>query len=571
MGKWYEDPIGEEIVRKKYLHEGEKTFEDAAERISACFVGEMREKIKSALLNAEFFLGGRSLYALGCKGKFKATTSNCYILPSPEDNPASIFDVGKAMAIIFSRGGGCGINLSGLRPKGAKVRNVSRNSTGAASFAAFYNMVATLINQSGRRGALLIGLNSDHPDLEEFLTLKQNNEAFQSANLSILFDDAFMQAVMAGGSYRLKFDAASTGEHMEREIAAADFFRRFCETNRHYAEPGAIFIDRASRWNLLEADPEYRIEIANPCGEFFGNAFSACNLGSCNVYGWIREKFTGQADLDVVQLRDNVAMAVEALDAVIDYGYDLQPLPENQRNLQDYRPIGLGVFGLGDALIALGIRYGGPEAILFCGRLFREIFLQALRTSNRLARDKGAFARCRPELLLQAPILQFVQMAEPKLWTDIRRFGLRNASLLSIAPTGSIATMCGFSGGAEPLYGIAYQRTTHSLAREGKVFPVLARSVRDLMRARSMEKAAVESLRQKYPYIVAAHDIAPVDRVRMQAAIQTYVDNGISSTVNLPRGATTEDVMAVYRMAWQTGCKGITVFVAGCRRTPILR
>ena len=571
MGKWYEDPIGEEIVRKKYLHEGEKTFEDAAERIAACFVGALRKKIKPMLLNAEFFLGGRSLYALGCKGNFKATTSNCYVLPSPEDNLASIFDVGKAMAIIFSRGGGCGINLSGLRPKGARVRNVSRTSTGAASFAVFYNMVATLINQNGRRGALLIGLDSDHPDLEEFLTLKQNNDSFQAANLSILFDDAFMQAVTAGGSYRLKFDALSTGEHTEREIDAADFFRRFCETNRNYAEPGAIFIDRARSWNLLAADPEYRIEIANPCGEFFGNAFSACNLGSCNVYGWIRDKFTGQADLDSGQLRDDVAMAVEALDSVIDYGDDLQPLPENRQNLRDYRPIGLGVFGLGDALIALGIRYGGPEAILFCGRLFREIFLEALRTSNRLARDKGAFARCRPELLLQAPILQFVQTADPKLWEDIGRFGLRNASLLSIAPTGSISTMCGFSGGAEPLYGIAYQRTTHSLAREGKVFPVLARSVRDLMRARDMEKAAVESLRQKFPYIVAAHDIAPIDRVRMQAAIQTYVDNGISSTVNLPRGATTEDVMAVYRMAWQTGCKGITVFVAGCRRTPILR
>ena len=570
MGPWYEDPVGAEIVRRKYLHEGERDFGDAVERISACFDGGLREKIRVALLNADFFPGGRSLFALGCKGKFKATTSNCYVLPSPADSLDSIFEVGKQMAVIFSQGGGCGVNVSRLRPQGARVRNASRTSTGAVSFVSFYDKIASLINQNGRRGALLVGLACDHPDLEEFLKVKQNDDRIQSANISILFDDTFMKAVALGAKYRLRFNVDSTGERIARELDAADFFRRFGDSNRDYAEPGAIFIDRVRSWNLLSADPEYRIEVANPCGEFFGNAYSACNLGSLNIYSLIGRPFTEQAELDADLLRERVAMAVEALDAIIDNGCELQPLAENRRNVQDYRQIGLGVFGLADALIALGIRYGGPTAILFCGRLFREIFLQALRTSNRLAREKGAFPRCRPDLLIRAPILQFLQSAEPNLLADIRQFGLRNASLLSVAPTGSISTMCGYSGGAEPLYGLAYQRTTHSLARQGKLFPVFARSVRDLMRKRGMEKAAAESLRQEFPYIVTAHDIDPIERVRMQAAIQTYVDNGISSTVNLPAGATTEAIMAIYRTAWQTGCKGITVFVAGSRRTAIL-
>jgi ribonucleoside-diphosphate reductase alpha chain len=445
MVEWFEDPVGAEIVRRKYLHEGEKDFVDAAERISACFDGGLRERIRLALLNAEFFPGGRSLFALGCKGKFKATTSNCYVLPSPADSLDSIFEVGKQMAVIFSHGGGCGVNVSRLRPRGARVRNASRTSTGAASFVSFYDKIASLINQNGRRGALLVGLACDHPDLEEFLKVKQNDDRIQSANISILFDDAFMKAAAVGDNYRLHFIVDSTGEQFSRDIDAADFFRRFGESNRDYAEPGAIFIDRVRGWNLLTADPEYQIEVANPCGEFFGNAFSACKLGRLNIYSLIDRPFTEQAELDADLLRERVDLAVEALDVIIDYGCELQPLAENRRKVQDYRQIGLGVFGLADALIALGIRYGSPTAISFCERLFREIFLQALRTSNRLAREKGAFPSCRPDLLVRAPILQFLQSAEPNLLADISRFGLRNASLLSVAPTGSISTMCGFS------------------------------------------------------------------------------------------------------------------------------
>jgi ribonucleoside-diphosphate reductase alpha chain len=187
-----------------------------------------------------------------------------------------------------------------------------------------------------------------------------------------------------------------------------------------------------------------------------------------------------------------------------------------------------------------------------------------------LAKEKGAFAKCRPELLLKAPVLQFVKEAAPELWKNIHAFGLRNSSLISIAPTGSISTMSGFSGGIEPLFRIYFQRTTHSMVREGKYFEVFARSIKDLMNARGMENTTVEELQKEFPYIVAAHDIDPVGRIRVQAAIQKYVDNAISSTVNMRCGATTEEVREVYRAAWKLGCKGVTVFVQGCKRTAIM-
>ncbi len=571
MDKWYEEPVGSEIIRKKYLHEGEKTFENMILRIAACFSEGIRDEIKSALQSADFFPAGRSLFALGCKGKFSATTSNCYVLPSPEDNLPSIFEAAKAMAIIFSKGGGCGINLSQLRPRGAKVQNAAKISSGAVSFAHFYNAVGSIINQNGRRGALLIGLNSDHPDVEEFLKVKQNNEMIQSANISILFDDSFMKAMEAGQKYQLRFDVKATGERIRRQIDAAEFFCRFCNANKDYAEPGAIFIDRVRSWNLLSADPDYLIEISNPCGEFFGNAFNSCNLGSINLYNLVDHKFTDDAVIPIEKLQQKVSMAVEALDEILDYGYDLQPLEENRQKVKDYRAIGLGVFGFGDALVALGLRYGSKETITWCEKTFKEIFLQALRTSNRLAKDKGPFDKCQPELLLQAPILQFVEKEDPGLWASIRQYGLRNASLLAVAPTGTISTMCGFSGGIEPLFQIAYKRTTHSLVKEGKYFDVFAKSVKDLMAFHSINPATSSAeLQNRFPFIVTAHDIDPVERVKVQASIQGHVDNAISSTVNMHEGASTEEIMSVYKAAWQAGCKGVTVFVKGCKRTAIM-
>lgn len=266
--KWYETEVGHGIISKKYFHDGEKSFEEMAERISSCFSLKLKDKVKQALYNADFFPGGRSLYALGCKGKFTASTSNCYVLPSASDNIESIMDVGKQMAKIFSRGGGTGINLSNLRPRGAKVNNVARTSTGAVSFMEIYNTIGGVISQNGRRGALLIGLNINHPDVEEFVNVKQDNVSIQSANISVLIDDKFMEAVKSGAEYKLEFVVKDKNgaekDKIIKYIDAKDFFEKICASNLDYAEPGIIFQNRVDKWHLLSEDKEYKIDICNP-------------------------------------------------------------------------------------------------------------------------------------------------------------------------------------------------------------------------------------------------------------------------------------------------------------------
>ena len=566
---WQATEFGKGITTKKYYHDGETSFADMSERISSCFSPNLKHFIEESLYSANFFPGGRSLYALGCKGKFKATTSNCFVLPTPLDNVDSIFNVGKEIAVISSKGGGCGVSLSKLRPRGAKVNNVARTSTGAVSFMELYNTIGSIISQNGRRGALLISLDCSHPDIEEFLSVKQDNTSIQAANISINFTDEFMKAVEDNAEYELYFKVESTGEEIKRKISARDFFMKFCEMNKEWAEPGAIFIDRVRNWNLMTGDKDYIIDTCNPCGEFFAKEYNSCNLGSINIYNLVVNPFTKDARIDGIKLKNVVTNAVFALDEILDYGYDLQPLDENREDILNYRSIGLGVFGFADALIALGITYGSDKAVEFSEHLFREIFSHAAMASSKLAEEKGTFLKYDKQKMLNSPI---IQMLHPEVISHIEEFGLRNSNLLSIAPTGSISTMCGLSGGVEALFQVSYRRTTHTLVNEGKYFDVYAKSVEALLLHNNISPSdiTITEIKEKFPFVVDAHDITPLQRVSMQSAIQKYVDNAISSTVNMKKGSTVEDVFNVYMEAWKRGCKGVTVFVDGCMRTSIL-
>ena len=569
-GRWYETLAGHEITTKKYFHDGED-FEAFAKRVSGIFSNaELRKTMKTALYRADFFPAGRSLYGAGSKGKFKASMSNCYILPSPEDNIESIFEIAKKMARIFSYGGGCGVSLSKLRPKGARVYNAAKTSTGAVSFMEIYDAAGNVIGANNRRAALLIGLDCSHPDIEHFLEVKKNNTKIQSANISILFNNEFMEAVRDNKDYTLRFDVETTGEKISKVINAREFFLKFARANYDWAEPGCLFMDRIRSHNLLAGYPadEYYIEISNPCAEYLGNAYNACNLGSINIYNAVKNPFTKEAAIDFDYLAKAVQTGIRALDEILDYGYDMQPLPENKKCIEDWRAVGLGVFGLADAFIALGVRYGSPESIALVDELMNKIMYNALKTSNKLAKEKGAFKKFNFEYIKKSPIIQMY----PELLADIEKYGLRNGSLLSIAPTGSIATMSGLSGGIEPLFQLSYERTTHALQKEQKYFKVVAKSVADLLghNGIDIEKTTNEQIREQFPYAVSTHDIDPLERVELQAAMQKYVDNAISSTVNLKQEATVEDVFNVFYTAWAKGCKGITVFRSGCKRAAIL-
>lgn len=567
MIPWHQTDLSKAIMAKKYFHEGEG-FADFIDRVVGIFSKSLQPKVRSALLNGEFFPAGRSLYGAGSKGKFKASMSNCYILESPKDTIESIYEMNAKMARIFSYGGGCGINISNLRPKDAKVNNAARTSSGAVSFLELFNTTGNVIGIHGRRAAEMVGLNCEHPDIEEFLKIKQTNHKLEFMNISILFTEAFMKAVKNREMFTLHFEVPETGEVITRTIDAAKFFHEFALTQWDWGDPGSIFIDRVRNYNLLSGYEDYKIEISNPCAEFFGNAYNSCNLGSINLYHLVIDKFTENARIDWAKLREITDTAVRALDEILDYGYELQPLDENRKCIDDWRSIGLGIMGLADMFVAMGLRYGSEESICLAEAVMHSIMEEALRTSCQLAKEKGAFSKFDWNKTKQSKIIQMY----PHLWDDIEKYGLRNGTLLSIAPTGTLSLLAGgFSGGVEPIYKIAMKRTTHSMESERRYFTVFARSVWDLMEHDGVPDTITEAeLREKYPFLIESHDIDPLERVDMQSAIQRFVDNAISSTVNLKESATPKDIENIYLTAFEKGCKGITVFRDNCKRGSIL-
>lgn len=572
MEHWYDNEISRGILAAKYYHEGETTPQQFIDRVSSVFKGDFRERMKEYITDGDFSPAGRTLYAAGSRGKFKVSMSNCYILPSPEDNLESIFHSNYEIARIFSYGGGIGINISNLRPAGSRVHNVARTSTGAVSFMKVFNTTGEVISQNGRRGAQMVGLNCSHPDIYEFLHIKQNEEKLSSMNISILFTDEFMEAVRDDKEYTLRFHVESTGENIERTIRARDFFREFCETQWDWGDPGALFSDRLNDYHLLAGYDEYQIEITNPCGEFGGNAYNACNLGSINLYNMIDDKFGNAPFLNEEKFKQAVYDGIIALDEIVSYGYETQPLDENRTCIDDWRSLGLGLFGVADALVAMKLAYGSREASAFMENVMKIMLLSALRSSCDRAKMKGTFGRYRREATEKSPIIQMVKELDGGLYEDIRTYGLRNGTLLAIAPTGTISLLMGsFSGGCEPLYKISYERSTHKMEEVNGSFRVYAHSVKDLLRYHYLPLTLTDDeIREKFPWVIESHDVSFMDRVAMQAVMQKYVDNSISSTVNLKNDATPEDIYDIYLAAWESGCKGITVFRDGCRRGNIL-
>ena len=572
MEHWYDNEISRGILEAKYYHEGETTPQQFIDRVSSVFKGDFRERMKKYITDGDFSPAGRTLYAAGSRGKFKVSMSNCYILPSPEDNLESIFHSNYEIARIFSYGGGIGINISNLRPAGSRVHNVARTSTGAVSFMKIFNTTGEVISQNGRRGAQMVGLNCSHPDIYEFLHIKQNEEKLSSMNISILFTDEFMEAVRDDKEYTLRFHVESTGENIERTIRARDFFREFCETQWDWGDPGALFSDRLNDYHLLAGYDEYQIEITNPCGEFGGNAYNACNLGSINLYNMIDDKFGNAPFLNEEKFKQAVYDGIIALDEIVSYGYETQPLDENRTCIDDWRSLGLGLFGVADALVAMKLAYGSREASAFMENVMKIMLLSALRSSCDRAKMKGTFGRYRREATEKSPIIQMVKELDGGLYEDIQTYGLRNGTLLAIAPTGTISLLMGsFSGGCEPLYKISYERSTHKMEEVNGSFRVYAHSVKDLLRYHHLPLTLTDDeIREKFPWVIESHDISFMDRVAMQAVMQKYVDNSISSTVNLKNDATPEDIWNIYLAAWESGCKGITVFRDGCRRGNIL-
>ena len=554
---WELTDIAKDTMKKKYYADGED-FDQWIKRISAG-----NTKIEKLIRDKKFLFGGRILANRGLSdvnSNVKLTYSNCYVISAPEDNIESIYETASKLARTFSYGGGCGINIGKLRPEGAIVNNAAKSTSGAVSFMELFNLTTEIIAQRGRRGALMLSMPVSHPDIEDFVNIKLDLNKITKANISLMIDDKFMEAVINRQPYYCRFDVEATGEVIVRELDAYKLFMRLCKNNWDMAEPGMLFWDRITGYNLMSADDTFELAGTNPCAEEPLPAGGSCLLGSLNLAEFVNCPFTENAYFDFEKFVEAVEIAIVALDEVLDEGMDLHPLQEQRDSVFNYRQIGLGVMGIADMLIRLGIKYGDDESLELCDKIARMMLNSSVKRSALLAKENGPFPQY-TEKVLESPLFENL---DEDVFELVEEYGLRHSALLTIPPCGTISLLLGVSGGIEPIFQMSYMRKTESLHDEEFYYKVYTPIAQEYMKMHNIEE-------DKLPdFFVAAGDIPYQNRIKMQAVWQKYVDAAISSTVNLPEETTVEEVAEIYINAWRSGLKGITVYRDGCSRGAVL-
>ena len=549
-----DNQLGIDIWTKKYCHEGE-TFDQWLDRVS-----NGNKDIRRMIAEKKFLFGGRILANRGLQHSgLKVTFSNCYVLTPPEDSIESIFETAGKLARTFSYGGGAGIDISKLAPRGARINNTASETSGAVSFTDLFSMVTGLIGQHGRRGALMLTISCEHPDLEEFMAVKTDLERVTKANMSIRVSDEFMNCVRDRRSFTQKFDRPESNQKIRKDLNAAEFFEKMCHANWDYGEPGCLYWDRISSWNLLSEFPDYSYAGTNPCAEEPLPAGGSCLLGSLNLAAFVKD---GKFMVD--EFTEAVRICVRGLNDVLDEGLPLHPLEEQKVSVKDWRQIGLGIMGLADMLIMLGFKYGTSESVDFCDKLGRLMMDTALNESAVMAKEEGMFPKCVPQQIVDSPF--FKENASEATRELVLQYGLRNSQLLTIAPTGTLSTMIGISGGIEPIFAISYERRTTSLSDHDDFYKVYTPIVQSYMD----DHPDVKDEKDLPDFFVTAQNLDYRQRIDMQATWQRHIDASISSTVNLPEDFPEPDVYNIYMYAWESGCKGVTVFRDGCKRLGIL-
>lgn len=553
-----DNQLGMDIWKNKYCHEGED-FEQWLERITAG-----NREIAQLIREKKFLFGGRILSNRGLENEGrKVSLSNCYVVTPPEDNIESIFECAKKLARTYSYGGGCGVDISGLAPRGARINNAAKETSGAVSFMELYSLVTELIGQNGRRGALMISIDCSHPDVEAFVDLKTDLNKVTKANISVRINREFMEAVKNDRPYRLHYTREATGETIEKEINARELFRHIAEVNWDYGEPGALFWDRVCEWNLLSGTKEFSFAGVNPCAEEPLPAGGSCLLGSLNLSEFVKDPFTDYASFDFDGLKNAVKISVRALNEVLEEGLPMHPLQEQRDSVNDWRQIGLGIMGLADMLIKMGITYGEPEALELCDQIGFLMADTAIAASAMLAKEKGPFPKYKLENIIHTPYFE-ANTSEGTVEL-VKKYGLRNSQLLTIAPTGTLSTMLGISGGIEPIYANYYERKTESLYGTDVYYKVYTKIVENYMKEFKITDDA-----NLPEFFVTAMTLEYHQRIDMQSTWQRHIDASISSTVNVPNRFTVEETESLYLYAYEKGLKGITIFRDGCKRLGVL-
>ncbi len=545
-------PIAEQIWDMKYrLKEADGTpidtsVEDTWRRIArALAVVEKdpalwEERFYAALDGFKFLPAGRITAGAGT-GR-AVTLFNCFVMGTIPDTMAGIFEALKEAALTMQQGGGIGYDFSTIRPRGAEVKGVAADASGPLSFMDVWDaMCRTIMSAGSRRGAMMATMRCDHPDIEAFIEAKKDAARLRMFNLSVLITDPFMAAVKADGPWELVF-----GGRVYKTLPARELWNRIMRNTYDFAEPGVIFIDRINAANNLGYVEQ--IAATNPCGEQPLPPYGACLLGSINMPTLVSGAFTGGAKLDVAALDDLVRMAVRMMDNTVDASRF--PLPQQEAEARAKRRIGLGVTGLADALLMVGLRYGSVEAAAQTEAWMHAIARAAYLASVDLAQEKGAFPLFDAQAYLASGTMAGMDADVRAL---IAQHGIRNALLTSVAPTGTISLYAGnVSSGIEPVFAYAYTRKV--LQKDG---------------SRTQEEVvdyAVRLWRETHgdaplpDYFVNAQTLPPLDHVRMQAAAQKWIDSSISKTINCPEDISFEAFQEVYMAAWDQGCKGCTTY-----------
>ncbi|WFB56884.1 adenosylcobalamin-dependent ribonucleoside-diphosphate reductase [Paenibacillus sp. BR1-192] len=556
----------------------EKTPEEMWDRLAAAMSSveatpelqeEWRGKFREILDDWKLVPGGR--IAAGAGASDELTLFNCYVIPSPKDSRGGIMETLSEMTEIMARGGGVGINLSSLRPRRAIVRGVNGSSSGAVSWGGLFSYTTGLIEQGGsRRGALMLMMNDWHPDVEDFITVKQTMGQVTNANLSVCVSNAFMKAVKEDLDWELVFPDTTDPDYDElwdgdldkwkkagrsiipyKTVKAREVWHTIIESAWKSAEPGVVFMEYYNQMsNSWYFNP---IICTNPCGEQGLPGWGVCNLSAMNL-----SKFYDEANHDVAwdELATTTRYSVRFLDNVIDrtpYHFE-----ENELNQKKERRVGLGTMGLAELMIKLNIRYGSPESLEFLDKLYGFIAREAYLASADIAEEKGSFQAFDAELYLQSGFMKNMAEVYPEVAEAVRKKGARNVTVITQAPTGSTGTMVGTSTGIEPYFAFKYFRQSR-LGFDEQFVPI----AQDWLDSHPGEELP--------DYYVTAMSLSAEDHIRVQAAIQRWVDSSISKTANCPSDFTVEDTKRLYELAFDLGCKGVTIYRDGSRDVQVLQ
>ncbi len=546
-----DNDLAADVVRSKYLAPNEQGPMHMWSRIARALASVETDKelwynrFLELLFDFKFVPGGRVMHGAGREeARRRPTLSNCYVIPIEEDSLEGIYRCIAESAMVYRTGGGVGTDLSSLRPEGAAVNATIDRSPGATAFMNLFSESTNTVSQAGRRGALMLTMRVDHPDIEKFITIKNDPRRIkvQYANISVLLTHEFMNAVINDTDFELRWNGTAY-----RKVKAKELWFKIIKNAHASAEPGIIFWDTMKDYHNVEyANP---LTSTNPCGEQPLASYTACNLGNINLGKFVNE--TGAFDFD--ELATVTRTATRFMDNVIDYNMDNHALDKIKKAVASDRRIGLGITGLADAFVMMKIKYDSQEALDLTDRIMRVIRDESYKTSVELAREKGAFPLFNWEGYSKS---KFVQSLPQDIQESIRKHGIRNSTVITVPPVGTGSIVAQTSSGIEPIFCTSYRRRVKNhdgdTFTEYKVYhPLVKKMFGD-----------DESLPD---YVVTAHQIDPYFRVKMQGVIQKYTDSSISSTVNLAEEVSVETVADIYLTAYKAGLKGITVYREGSR------